>query len=102
MRADEQCVRFSTQNQHIRAKSSSSIRIEVILIHEIRCQPVRTRDIKIKFWNEALQRRCGVQLRDTQNRRIANAPAESLHIVTVAWLLQTGRVESGVAASLRS
>jgi hypothetical protein len=49
-----------------------------------------------------LQRRCGVQLRDTQNRRIANAPAESVHIVTVAWLLQTGRVEGGVAASLRS
>jgi hypothetical protein len=62
------------------------------LIHEIRRQPAFPSDIsKIKFKNEILQRRSSVQLPDAEDRCIANAPAESLHGVTVAWLLQNGR-----------
>jgi hypothetical protein len=44
--------------------------------------------------------RCGVQLGDTQDRRIADTPAEEVHLLTFAWLLQPVELESGVAASL--
>src|SRR5215212_8214045 len=64
-------------------------------------QPSSARHIgKIKFRDQALQRRCSVQLPNAENRRIADAPAESFHLVTVACRWQRGRAHSQAGVSL--
>src|SRR5512133_38692 len=74
---------------------------ETTLVDEIGSQPRCTRNVsKIKFRNKPLKRCCGIQLSDAEHRGITDLPAQSLHLVTVPWLPQTGRMSRIVTASL--